>query len=277
MKNQNDQRDRALGANFGCPQVDSERIGSPDTVAANAPLEQRKYRLRPILQSPFRQRSQARIAVADCREWPTILADDLTSRTWPSRQTRGGPDANERLGILKAGDECGGGFLGVRPDFTESVSGQASNHGIVILEVRRPLRHVFVEIRSFGHGPLPIRSRGRALDPDAILKGLSPAGYELGDTVMADEIGRQVLAGSPPPAWNHRAVVLEGLPDFLSWSIRYGDAAEELPAVLGIVSGSWDVSIARRLKEIGTEDLISLMDDDTAGDGYAKTIARSVA
>ena len=60
-------------------------------------------------------------------------------------------------------------------------------------------------------------------------------------------------------------MVCEGVPDWLAWSTRFSDSAEEVPAVLGIVSGSWDDSLGRRLEMVGTLDLLIRTHDDAQG------------
>jgi len=86
--------------------------------------------------------------------------------------------------------------------------------------------------------------------------------------VMADEMGRAMLAGHRAPS---TIVIVEGEPDFLSRCMVTGDPDV---AVLGIVSGSWSQAMADRLP-VGARVVIRT-DTDQAGDRYAAEIAATL-
>ena len=113
-------------------------------------------------------------------------------------------------------------------------------------------------------------------------KEIAPRGYSVKGLVLADPLARLLLAGDPlgngtPSTEAVREVgivVVEGVPDFLVWVTRYGDAAEDAPAVIGIVSGSWTAEIAAHIPE-GTRVAIRTH-NDPAGRRYAERIAFSL-
>jgi hypothetical protein len=105
-------------------------------------------------------------------------------------------------------------------------------------------------------------------------KAASPRDAEVRGLVMADAGGRLLLEGAPPPGAG-RVIVAEGVPDFLTWGTHYGDAAEDAPAVLGVIAGSWTPAIAATIPRGWT--VIIRTDLDPAGDKYAETIRASVA
>ena len=88
--------------------------------------------------------------------------------------------------------------------------------------------------------------------------------------MLADEAGRAILAGSPPTWWDRRIIIAEGEPDYLTLATRWGDAAETLPAVFGVISGSWTAEIAARIPD-GAEVHIHAH-ADAAGHRYAEQI-----
>jgi hypothetical protein len=100
---------------------------------------------------------------------------------------------------------------------------------------------------------------------------------------MADPLARLLLAGSnfgdgePASDVVRRCgmVVCEGVPDFLTWATRWGDAAEEAPAVIGIIAGSWTSGIAGRIPSETRVCLRAHADD--AGAHYVRDIAESLA
>jgi hypothetical protein len=113
-------------------------------------------------------------------------------------------------------------------------------------------------------------------------KGLSPAGHAVGGLVMADPLSRLLLAGAacgdgePASETVRRCglVICEGVPDFLTWGTRWGDAAESAPAVLGIISGSWTEQIAAL---IPARTVVYLRTHaDPAGAKYAAQIASTL-
>jgi len=114
--------------------------------------------------------------------------------------------------------------------------------------------------------PLDVKGRDKAA---------SPAGFQVGGTVMADVTARALLRGDPPGWWRSRDVfVVEGAPDFLTWATRYGDAAEGAPAIIGVIAGSWTEAIADRIPS-GCRVLV-MTHIDPAGDKYAAAIINSL-
>jgi hypothetical protein len=106
-------------------------------------------------------------------------------------------------------------------------------------------------------------------------KSLAPAGFNVGGAVMADPLGRQILAGADLGWWKARTLLIaEGEPDFLTLATWYGDD-ESAPAVLGVVSGSWTQAIADRIPD-GTQVVIRTHMDE-AGNRYADEIGVTLA
>lgn len=108
-------------------------------------------------------------------------------------------------------------------------------------------------------------------------KGLSPAGATVGGLVMADPLGLLMLSRDPEGAAMVRRVglvVAEGVPDFLTWGTRYSDADEEAPAVVGVISGSWNEALARLVPD-GAKVAIRT-DPDEAGRKYETEIAATL-
>lgn len=106
-------------------------------------------------------------------------------------------------------------------------------------------------------------------------KNVAPAGFSTAGLIMADALGRSLLAkGRPPENWPQsaplRVVVTEGEPDFLTWATRFSDADETAPAVLGLASGSWTAEIAGRIPSGAV--VIIRTDADEAGERYALTV-----
>ena len=123
----------------------------------------------------------------------------------------------------------------------------------------------------------------RAVDaPAGIPKGLSPAGHTLRGLVMADPLSRLLLSGGACGDGESAAdvvrrcdlVVAEGVPDFLTWATRWGDAAEDAPAVVGVIVGSWTEAIAARVPD-GTSVVVR-EHADTAGSKYTAKIVASL-
>jgi DNA primase len=111
-------------------------------------------------------------------------------------------------------------------------------------------------------------------------KRLPPTGYRASGLVMADALGRRLLAsGAPRGPWPsghpRRAVVVEGEPDFVTWATRFSDANETATAVFGIVAGSWTDQMATRIPD-GTRVLLRT-DADAAGDRMAEAVRASLA
>ena len=99
-------------------------------------------------------------------------------------------------------------------------------------------------------------------------KGALPAGCCARGLVLADDAGRELLRGSAnvTSVW-----VAEGVPDFLSCASAWGDAAEDCPAVLGIMAGSWTAAVAASVPD-GARVTIATHHDD-AGSKYAAASA----
>lgn len=108
-------------------------------------------------------------------------------------------------------------------------------------------------------------------------KGLSPAGAAVGGLVMADPLALLMLSRDPEGGAMVRRVglvVAEGVPDFLTWGTRYSDADEEAPAVVGVISGSWNEALARLVPD-GAKVAIRT-DPDEAGRRYEAEIAATL-
>jgi 5S rRNA maturation endonuclease (ribonuclease M5) len=94
---------------------------------------------------------------------------------------------------------------------------------------------------------------------------------------MADATGRIMLAtGEPPPWYIEQFVVFvcEGEVDFWTVAAWVSDTDETPPAVLGVTSSSWCAEVAARVPEGSL--VITLTDDDEAGDRYAGTVRESL-
>jgi hypothetical protein len=93
---------------------------------------------------------------------------------------------------------------------------------------------------------------------------------------MADPGGRQLLKRSYliAPGAKTRVLIAEGVPDFLTWASWFGDTAEDAPAVLGIVAGSWTPEIANRIPN--DAEVFIRTHPDSAGSEYAEKIIASL-
>jgi hypothetical protein len=105
-------------------------------------------------------------------------------------------------------------------------------------------------------------------------KAASPCNAEVRGLIMACALGRLLLAGAAPPGAG-KVIVSEGVPDFLTWATHYGDAAEDAPAVLGVIAGAWTPAIAATIPTGWT--VIIRTHADAAGARYAETIRASLA
>jgi len=90
--------------------------------------------------------------------------------------------------------------------------------------------------------------------------------------VLADALGRELLRTGALPEWwedseDLAVVVAEGCPDFLTWAVRWSEAALYAPAVLGLWGGSWTWPVGRRVPDGARVALRPHR--DKAGDGYA--------
>ena len=115
--------------------------------------------------------------------------------------------------------------------------------------------------------------RFRATSPEipAGKKALNPSGYGYAGLVMADPVGVSLLRGQPEKTWDGRIVVVEGEPDFWTWSC-HPSRLEKNPtwAVLGVVSGSWSESLAERIPSEAR--VILRTHHDEPGEKYAERI-----
>ncbi len=136
----------------------------------------------------------------------------------------------------------------------------------------------------------------RVVDGDTP-KSLPPAGHTKAGFVMACPFARTILragGGMPlledepaagpwwrPDAPRLRILIAEGDSDFLTFAagyahgVRWSEADEYAPAVIGIQSGAWTDAIAARVPD-GAELVIGT-DADEAGDRYADHIVRTIA
>jgi hypothetical protein len=103
-------------------------------------------------------------------------------------------------------------------------------------------------------------------------KELSPTGFTSKGTVLADLVGRQMLGGSPPCGG---ILIVEGVPDWLTWATRRSDADEAPPAVLGVTAGAWTSTIAARIPDASR--VVLRMHRDEAGEGYRRAVIETLA
>lgn len=126
-----------------------------------------------------------------------------------------------------------------------------------------------------------IRSlRFRAVgDVPAGKKALNPNGYGYSGLVMADPLGIALLRGDTSDegiTWDGRIIVVEGEPDFWTWSChprRFGQPSTW--AVLGVVSGSWSEALAARIPD--RAHVILRTHHDDPGEKYAERIRATLA
>jgi hypothetical protein len=121
--------------------------------------------------------------------------------------------------------------------------------------------------------------RARAITPEGTGdKTAAAAGAELRGLVLAGPLARLWLAGDPSAAAlvaRAGLVIAEGDPDFLTWATDASDAAENAPAVLGLVSGSWTAALAALVPN-GCH-LTVATHPDPKGDAYAAEVAATLA
>lgn len=117
---------------------------------------------------------------------------------------------------------------------------------------------------------------GRAVRPNVDRKSIAPTGFARAGLVMADGNARAMLvAGELPPSAERRIIIVEGEPDFLTAATATATDGDALPAVIGVVQGSWSAELAARIPS-GVRLVISVHVDD-AGEKYARAIWNSVA
>ena len=110
-------------------------------------------------------------------------------------------------------------------------------------------------------------------------KRLPPSGHRASGLVLADPLARLVIEHAAVPSWwpsskPLRLVVVEGEPDWLTWSTRYSDADETAPGVIGVVSGAWSKEIAERVPS-GARVIVRTH-DDKAGHKYAAAVIETL-
>lgn len=109
-------------------------------------------------------------------------------------------------------------------------------------------------------------------------KGLFPSGHSAKGFFLADSFARLLITKGVPSWWRQSeppsVIITEGAPDFLTVATHYG-CAEDAPAVLGILSGSWSDELAAR---IPTEcRVVVRVHRDEAGQKYRDQICRSLS
>jgi hypothetical protein len=131
------------------------------------------------------------------------------------------------------------------------------------------------------HGQMrTVRGRGLASGGP---KSLPAKGYATSGLVMADALARQLLKTGDKPDWwptNEplQVVIAEGEKDWLTDCVHFappGSVNASMPAVFGVISGSWSMQLARRIPN-GTQITIRT-DHDRAGDKYAAEINKTLA
>lgn len=119
-----------------------------------------------------------------------------------------------------------------------------------------------------------LHARHIGADPGELPKSLTPAGSSNRGAVMADALGRLLLAGEAREWPRLLVAVAEGVPDWLALCSHYSDADEDATAVLGIVAGSWTSDLAARIPAGAVVTLAT--DADPAGEKYAQRIAETL-
>jgi hypothetical protein len=128
-------------------------------------------------------------------------------------------------------------------------------------------------VRGFTAAGEPRGLKARALDPSAEPKALAPSGFSTAGLVYACGLGQQVLRGDPLDWWRPEIVIVEGIPDFLTWTSQQPEGSEQGPAVFGVESGSWTAAHAARIPNGARVAVRTHL--DAAGDKYAQVIAQS--
>lgn len=122
-------------------------------------------------------------------------------------------------------------------------------------------------------------------DPKGKDKAASPKGYTMTGLVMADEMGRAMLDGRSRElragvqfaneVLDVDVVIVEGVPDFLSATSTWSTSAERVPAVLGVISGSWTRELALRIPHDAR--VVVATHPDARGEEYAQKIFLTLA
>jgi hypothetical protein len=110
-----------------------------------------------------------------------------------------------------------------------------------------------------------LHARRPATDP----KALSPTGHAIKGLVFANPLGLLMLEGKPfgEKAAHRELAIVEGVPDFLTLATRGR-------AVLGVISGSWNATVAKRVPS-GARVLVATHGDGP-GNKYAEQIRKSL-
>lgn len=138
-------------------------------------------------------------------------------------------------------------------------------------------------VRMFDGTGAAVSLHARSIDPGAPAsdKAAAAADAEVRGSLMACGLARQVLERGAAPEWWPRSlplsvVVTEGEPDFLTAVQRWtSEGCETAPAVVGVVSGSWDASIAARFPR-GSRVTV-WTHHDASGDRYAAKVNESLS
>jgi hypothetical protein len=101
----------------------------------------------------------------------------------------------------------------------------------------------------------------------------TPQGFEVAGLVLACVAARRLLAGDAPARC--RVLVVEGAPDFLTWTSRQSDASEDGPAIFGTFAGGWSREIAAKIPDGARVALRT--HQDAAGRAYSAKIAATLA
>jgi len=109
-------------------------------------------------------------------------------------------------------------------------------------------------------------------DHDSHPKGALPAGHTARGLVLADAAGRALL--QTRALSGHTVWIVEGVPDFLSCSLAWTETTDSVPAVLGILAGSWSNDVACRLPD-GARVVIAVHHDH-AGERYLEAIKETL-
>ena len=143
------------------------------------------------------------------------------------------------------------------PDWCRSWSRSGNRLVLPLFDARGQLASLHGRILA---KPLPMGQR----------KGRFPRGYTARGLVMADATARALLAAGAGPHWTGEAHIVEGATDFLTLATRWGDAAEQTPATLGIFAGAWSAELAARIPRGATVRIFA--HGDPAGQRYADEI-----
>lgn len=120
--------------------------------------------------------------------------------------------------------------------------------------------------RTWAADGQPVSVRAWQCDGKPGPKRLPPRGHAAMGLVLANKAAAKMLAGKNRP---YRVVIVEGEPDWVTWSTRLPDAV-----VLGVGSGWWTQQHADRIPN-GTPVLVRTH-NDKAGDGYARNVADTI-